>query len=291
MQIGAILPQLEIDPSADSLRACAVALEEMGYKHLALFDHVVGANPEAHPGWKMPYNVDSLFHEPMVLMGYLAALTSLELVTSILILPQRQATLVAKQAAQVDLLTGGKLRLGVGVGWNELEYEALDVPFGTRGRRQEEQIVLMRRLWNERSINFRGEFHSLTDVGIAPRPIQQPIPVWLGGSSPVAYRRIGRIADGWFPQVRPGERLETAKQMVYAGASSVGRDPSKIKMEGRVSYGSGGLSQLLDDTEAWLGAGADYLAVNTMGAGLGSAAQHLDTFMTIIDTINDTLLK
>lgn len=289
MQLGAILPQLEMQPTPDELRAAVVAIEEMGYSHLALFDHVVGVDPEAYPGWKMPYNVDSLFHEPMVLMGFLAAITNLELVTSILILPQRQATLVAKQAAEVDLLCGGRLRLGVGVGWNEAEYEALGVPFGNRGRRQEEQIALMRKLWCERSVTFSGEFHQLKSVGIAPRPLQQPIPIWLGGSSSVAYQRIGRLADGWFPQVRPGERLEAALREIQIGAVSVGRDPSEVSMEGRVSFGPGGLDNLdkvAEQAEAWRNAGASHLAINTMGAGFSTLHEHSEAFMRAIELIN-----
>src|SRR5690606_8071754 len=148
----------ELPAEVEAIRAYAIGVEELGYRHLAAFDHVVGADPEVHAGWSGPYDVDSTFHEPFVLVGYVAAITSLELVTSIVILPQRQTVLVAKQAAQVDLLCDGRFRLGVGVGWNAVEYEALGEDFHTRGRREEEQIELLRRLWTERTVTFAGEF-------------------------------------------------------------------------------------------------------------------------------------
>jgi len=149
MQIGVVFPQTEIGADPAVIRAFAAGAEELGYAHLIAYDHVLGADPEGHPGWSGPYDVDTTFHEPFVLMGYLAAVTSLELVTSILILPQRQTALVAKQAAEVDLLTEGRLRLGVGLGWNPVEYEALGKDFTDRGRRMTEQVRLLRLLWTQ----------------------------------------------------------------------------------------------------------------------------------------------
>jgi probable F420-dependent oxidoreductase len=177
---------------------------------------VLGVDREAHPSWTAPYDVDTPFHEPFVLFGFLAAVTSLELVACVVILPQRQTALVAKQAAEVDLLTGGRFRLGVGVGWNKVEYEALGLEFGDRGRRYDEQIELLRRYWSERAITHRGAFETVTGAGIAPRPVQQPIPVWFGTQSAPAYRRAGRLGDGWFPQVQPGPELEAARAVVDA---------------------------------------------------------------------------
>jgi probable F420-dependent oxidoreductase len=167
---------------------------------------VVGADPAVHHGWSGPYDVHTTFHEPFVLFGYLAALTSLELVTSIVILPQRQTVLVAKQAAEIDLLTQGKFRLGVGIGWNEVEYEALGQNFSKRGARLTEQVALLRRLWTETSLTVAGEQEHVTGAGIAPLPVQRPIPVWIGARADVALRRAGRIADGWFPMDQPGPR-------------------------------------------------------------------------------------
>ena len=182
MRIGAVFPQTEIGSDPVVVRAWAAAAEELGYQHILAYDHVVGADPAGHPGWSGPYDVDSTFHEPFVLFGYLAAITSLELVTNVIILPQRQTALVAKQAAEVDLLTGGRTRIGVGLGWNPVEYQALGKPFTDRGRRLGEQVELLRRLWTERSVTFSGEYEQVTAAGLAPLPVQRPIPVWFGAS-------------------------------------------------------------------------------------------------------------
>lgn len=274
MRIGVVFPQTEIGADAGAVRAYGQAAEALGYRHVMAYDHVVGADPEVHRGWRGPYDVSSTFHEPMVLFGYLAALTSLELVTAIIILPQRQTALVAKQAAEVDLLSEGRLRLGVGLGWNQVEYEALGQDFGTRGRRMEEQVGLLRRLWTEPSITFEGAFDKVTGAGLAPLPVQRPIPVWFGAQSPRAYRRAGRLADGWFPQVSPGPELEEAKAIVEGAAVEAGRDPGSLGMEGRVSW-TGSQEELAELAGRWREAGATHLAVNTMGAGLGSVDGHL----------------
>src|SRR6188472_632666 len=186
MQIGVVFPQTEIRSAVADVRRYATAVDAMGYSHLLAYDHVLGADPEAHAPWTGPYNVDTTFHEPFVLFGYLAACTRLELVTGVIILPQRQTALVAKQAAEVDLLTEGRFRLGVGLGWNAVEYEALGMPFGDRGRRMSEQIPLLRRLMSERAVTHDGAFDRITAAGLAPMPVQQPVPIWIGGQSPAA---------------------------------------------------------------------------------------------------------
>ena len=176
MQIGVVFPQTELGPDAGAVRAYGQRVEELGFQHVMAYDHVVGADPAVHQGWSGPYDVRTTFHEPMVMFGFLAGLTSLELVTGIIILPQRQTALVAKQAAEVDLLSGGRFRLGVGLGWNQVEYEALGQEFRTRGRRIEEQVALMRRLWTEESVTHEGEFDRVTGAGLAPLPVQQADP-------------------------------------------------------------------------------------------------------------------
>src|ERR1039458_6097950 len=189
MQIGVVFPQTEIGPDVGALRAYALRVEELGYAHLLAYDHVLGADPRVHQGWEGPYDVSTTFHEPFVLYGYLAAITSLELVTGIIILPQRQTALVAKQAAEVDILTGGRFRLGVGLGWNAVEYEALGMDFSTRGRRIDEQVALLRRLWTERTVTHQGSYEKVTGAGLAPPPRQRPIPIWFGAQSETALRR------------------------------------------------------------------------------------------------------
>src|SRR5688572_4265588 len=251
MQIGVVFPQTELGGSAGNVRRYAGGVEGLGFEHVLAYDHVLGADPEVHAPWRGPYDVRTTFHEPFVLFGFLAGFTRLELVTGVIILPQRQTALVAKQAAEVDLLTEGRFRLGVGVGWNHVEYEALGESFRTRGKRFDEQIPLLRRLWTEAAVTHNGNFDEVTAAGLAPPPVQRPIPIWIGGQSPPAYRRIGRLADGWFPQVRPGPPLDEALALVAEGADAAGRDPASLGMEGRVSWTADGLPKLVDHVGRW----------------------------------------
>jgi probable F420-dependent oxidoreductase len=275
MRVGAVLPQTEIGADAGAIRAYGQRVEELGFSHVLAYDHVVGADPRVHTDWNGPYDLHTTFHEPLVAYGYLAAVTtSLELVTGVIILPQRQAVLVAKQAAEVDLLSGGRLRLGVGIGWNTVEYEALSEDFTTRGKRFEEQIELIRLLWTQQSVTYHRNFHHVTGAGLAPLPVQRPVPVWIGAQSPRAYRRAGRLADGWFPQMQPGPQLDEARGLVDSAATEAGRDAASIGMEGRVSW-SGDPDKLADDLRGWVDAGATHVSVNTMGAGLRSVDEHL----------------
>ncbi len=275
MQIGVVYPQTELPPEPQVVRSYVEHVGSLGFAHLLVYDHVLGADPEVHAPWEGPYDVDTTFHEPFVFFGFLAAVSRLELVTGIVILPQRQTALVAKQAAEVDLLSEGRLRLGVGVGWNPVEYEALGQDFTTRGAREEEQVALLRRLWTERSLTHEGRFDRVRGAGLSPLPAQRPIPVWMGGQSSPAYRRIGRVADGWFPQVAPGPALEEARAVVAESAEQQGRDPALIGMEGRVVKEPGDPARLLEAVEAWRLAGATHLSVNTMGQGYRGLDGHL----------------
>jgi probable F420-dependent oxidoreductase len=285
VQIGVVFPQTEIGSDIADVRAYATTVEQLSYRHLLAYDHVLGADRNIHQGWSGPYDVHTTFHEPFVLFGYLAAATSLELVTGILILPQRQTALVAKQAAEVDLMTRGHLRLGVGIGWNAVEYEALGKEFSNRGRRSEEQVDLLRRLWTEQSITFGGASEHITGAGISPLPIQRPIPVWFGGQSTPAYRRIGRLADGWFPQMQPGPELDEARAVVEEAAVSAGRAPANLGMEGRVSW-TGDLDPFVEQVEAWRAAGATHLSINTMGVGLAGPDAHLDVLTEVASVLH-----
>jgi len=269
-----VFPQTEIGADPVVIRAYAAAVEELGYAHILAYDHVVGADPAGHPGWSGPYDVDDQFHEPFVVYGFLAAITSMELVTGVLVLPQRQTALVAKQAAEVDLLTEGRFRLGVGLGWNAVEYEALDKDFSTRGRRLAEQVTLLRRLWTEPVVTFRGRYESVTAAGLAPLPVQRPIPIWFGASSAPGLRRAGRLADGWFPQGRPGPELDKAIAVVRGAAEAAGRDPGTMGMEGRVGL-SRGVEDAVNQVQAWRALRATHVAVNTMGIGVTSVDGHI----------------
>ena len=285
MQIGVVFPQTELGGDPGAARAYAQGVEALGYGHVLCYDHVLGADAEVHKDWKGPYDLHTTFHEPFVLFGFLAACTALELVTGIIILPQRQTALVAKQAAEVDLLTGGHFRLGVGLGWNAVEYEALGKEFSNRGARIDEQVELLRALWSKQSVMFHGAHETVTGAGLAPLPVQRPIPVWFGAQSAPAYRRVGRLADGWFPQVPPGERLDEARALVEQSARDAGRDPSSLGMEGRVSWGPEGLDKLVGHVEKWRAAGASHVSINTMGAGLVGVDCHLEALRRAIGAI------
>ncbi|CAN5594631.1 hypothetical protein BH23CHL2_BH23CHL2_11760 [soil metagenome] len=266
MKIGVVFPQTEIGEDAGGVRAHVQAVEDLGYDHLLAYDHVLGANTASRPGWSGAYSSESLFHEIFVLFGYVAAITEkIELVTGVVILPQRQTALVAKQAASIDRLSNGRLRLGVGVGWNEVEYIALGENFNNRGHRSEEQIEVMRRLWTNDVIDFEGRWHHIPDAGIKPLPVQQPIPVWIGGYADVTMRRVGRIGDGWFPRQQPGDDLQADLDKIAESAREAGRNPADIGIEGRIN-----LVQLAEDewgpaTDAWREIGASHMSVVTMG--------------------------
>jgi probable F420-dependent oxidoreductase len=275
MKIGVVFPQTEIGPDPTAIRAYTLGAEKLGFSHLLAYDHVLGADPAIHEGWDGPYDVHTQFHEVLVLFGYLAAVTAMELVTGILILPQRQTALVAKQAAEVDLLSGGNFRLGVGLGWNAVEYEALGQRFNNRGARMAEQVSLLRRLWTETTVTHQGTYEQVPGAGLAPMPIQRPIPVWFGASSERALRRSGQLGDGWFPQASPGPKLDWARDLVEKAAVEAGRDPAALGMEGRVSWKPGEAQNLVDQVGQWRDAGATHLSINTMGVGLESVDAHL----------------
>ncbi len=260
MRVGVVFPQTEIGADPGGVRAYVDAVAAAGYDHVLAYDHVVGADPAVHHGWNGPYDLYSTFHEPLVLFGYLAAISTLELVTGIIILPQRPAVLVAKQAAEVDILSRGRLRLGVGIGWNAVEYEALGQRFSDRGARLGEQIDLMRKLWTEQSVTFSGTYGTVTGAGIAPLPVQRPIPVWFGARSAPALRRAGTLGDGWFPMTAPGAGLAEAAEVVHRAAADAGRDPASLGMEGRTDFGDGDLDRLTRAAAEWREAGTTHLS-------------------------------
>jgi probable F420-dependent oxidoreductase len=287
MQLGAIFPQTEIGADPVAVRDFAQAAEGMGYEHLLVFDHVLGADASKRESWERPYSHTSMFHEPFVLFGYLAAFTeTIQMTTGILILPQRQTALVAKQAAAVDVLTGGRLRLGVGIGWNDVEYEALGENFANRGRRSEEQIELMRLFWTQEVVNFQGRYHKVTHAGINPLPVQKPIPIWFGGGAPKVVERIGRLGDGWFPQFQPDSAGQERIAKMRQYAKDAGRDPMAIGIEGRISFGDGGPDAWNKAAADWDEAGATHLSVNTMRAGLKGPDQHIDAIRRFKEAVS-----
>jgi len=275
MQIGVTFPQTEIGADPLVIRDYAQAVEGLGYSHLVAFDHVLGADPAHRPGWS-GYTWRDMFHEPFVLFGYLAALTHLELLPAVIILPQRQTVLVAKQAAEVDVLTGGKLRLGVGVGWNPVEYEALGMNFHMRGRVEEEQIEVLRLLWSQEIVSYKGQFHTITEAGLNPLPVRRSIPIWMGGRADALLRRTARLGDGWLPQGKPDERMREAVERLQSYITEAGRDPRKVGIEARMNAREGDLDEWMRQTEGWRDLGATHISINTMGAGFKSPGEHIE---------------
>ena len=286
MDLGVVFPQTEIGPDPADIRAYGEAVERAGYAYLVVYDHVLGVNPDRPGGWTGRYTHEMAWHEPMVLLGYLAAITrTLELFTGILILPQRQTALVAKQAAEIDILSGGRLSLGVGIGWIEVEYEALNENFHNRGRRIEEQIEVMRALWAQTSINFEGRFHRISNAGINPLPTRT-IPIWIGGQSERVLDRTGRLADGWMlpPDLAPAE-IGPPIDRIRKAATAAGRNPNAIGLEARISV-SDDVHEAVAAALAWRDAGVTQLSIRTMWAGRRGAAAHvhaLESFKSAYD--------
>jgi probable F420-dependent oxidoreductase len=285
MKVGGIFPQTECGTDVGAIAEFVRSVEAMGFDHLFVADHVLGADPRfhSHPSL-VAYSHESVVHESLTLMAYLAAITSrITLATGILILPQRQTVLVAKQAAQIDVLSGGRLRLGIGVGWNAVEYEALNETFENRGRRSAEQVAVMRALWTQEVVDFRGEFHRIDHAGLCPMPIQRPIPVWFGVGGrertvppEAALRRIARLADGWSPNLTTDERGQAIVDRVHGYAREAGRDPATLPLEGRIrlaGHDEGGWTKQVDE---WKALGATSVIGEPRGAGLSVPDGHLE---------------
>jgi probable F420-dependent oxidoreductase len=275
MQIGVVFPQSEIGSDPSVIKDFAQAAEALGYSHLLAYDHVLGAHPDREPRLTGPYTHETPFHEPFVLFGYLAAVTStLGLVTGIIILPQRQTALVAKQAAEVDILSGGRLRLGIGTGWNYVEYDALNEDFHNRGKRQEEQVELLRKLWTEPVVDYTGKWHRIDRAGLKPLPARS-IPIWFGGTDERVMKRAARIGDGMIPQFAPNDAGRAALERLDQYLAENGRDRSTFGIEAQVPLAAGP-EKWASQAEAWRQLGADYICVRTMTAGLETPQDHID---------------
>lgn len=283
MKIGVVFPQTEIGADPDMVAKFATTAESLGYDHLIAYDHVLGADTASRPDWKGPYSTESMFHEPLVLFSYLAGLTkTIELVSGVIILPQRQTVLVAKQAACVDVLSRGRLRLGVGTGWNDVEYEGLGANFHDRGHRSEEQIDLLRKLWRDDAITFSGEHHTITDAGLNPLPVNKNIPIWLGGMAPQVIDRVGRLADGWLPFVN--KNLASQIEQVHASATQAGRDPADIGIECIIPSNS-----TTDQVKSLQDKGVTHVAMVTMNQKLPNPAAHIDAITSARDMLAGAL--
>jgi probable F420-dependent oxidoreductase len=277
VKIGVTFPQTEFGNDPIAIRDFAQTIEGLGFDTFLAYDHVLSADSAVRPDWgTKPYDLRHPFHEVFVLFGFVAAVTErLELVTGVLILPQRQTALVAKQAAEVDVLSGGRMRLGVGVGWNEVEYDGLDKSFRNRGARCEEQIALLRALWTNQSISFEGQWETIQDAGIVPLPVQRPIPIWIGGYVEETLKRVGRMGDGWFPRGAPDDEMKAAIERMRGYADAAGRDPDAIGIDPQLNVGAGTSDEWIATREGWKALGANYLTVNTMRNGFTTPKEHL----------------
>ena len=277
LTLGAVLPTTEIDADPAAIRDFAQAVEQLGFNHLLIYDHVLGADTSVHRDLAgAPYTKDSPFHEIFVTLGFIAAATErLKLATAVVVLPQRQTALVAKQVAQLAVLSGNRFRLGIGSGWNHVEYEALGENFRNRGRRQEEQVELMRRLWTEEVVNFEGEFHTVTAAGIAPRPTA-PIEIWFGGQAEPQLRRCARIGDGWFPVTPPTPEAAGQMERIRGYLREAGREPADFGVEPQAQFRGGNPDLWRSHLQSWEEIGATAISIATMNAGFERVDDHID---------------
>jgi probable F420-dependent oxidoreductase len=264
-KIGAVFPHFTFGPDPEEIRTFATTLEQVGFDHLLAYDHVVGGSREGRPELEGRYTSESPFHEVFVLFGYLAGVTTrLGLVSGVVILPQRQTALVAKQAAEVDLLSGGRMRLGVGIGWNKIEYQALGENFHNRGKRLEEQISVLRQLWTNDVITIDGTWHTIDRAGVQPLPVQRPIPLWIGGSSEAAVRRAARLGDGFFPNQKSLEEDAANLAILHDEAKRIGRDPAEIGIEPRININNNDPDDWKRRYTFWREHGATHITLATI---------------------------
>lgn len=285
MRIGVVYPQTEYGNDPVAIRDYAQAVEQMGYTHVLAYEHVLGANPNRPGGWRGAYTYESPFLEPFVLFGFMAAVTTtLEFATGILIVPQRQTALVAKQAATLDVLSGGRFRMGIGVGWNEVEYIALNEDFHRRGRRLDEQLEVLDLLWKQPLVTYEGRWHTIPDAGINPLP-KQPIPLWFGGHAEAMLRRCAKWGAGWMPNRPTVEQCAPALSALEKYLEAEGRSRSDFGLEPRLSYGKGNEQEWHRLIDEWKAAGATHLTVNTMGAGLKTPDEHINALRRFAESV------
>lgn len=276
MRIGVIFPHFEFGSDPAAVREYAQTAEALGYRHIGADDHVIGPNPDRPGGWTGWVTYRTAFLEPFVLFGFMAAVTQrLEFETCVLLLPQRQTVLVAKQAATLDVLTGGRVRLGVGNGWSDVEYQSLNMDMHNRGKRIEEQVDLLRKLWTQAHVDFQGRWHTVPDAGINPLPVQQPIPIWFGGQSEPVIDRVARLGDGWMPLFKTAEEAKPALVRLEERLAETGRSRAAVGLEGRIPYGSGSPDEWALRLAEWQAVGATHISLVTTGAGLEGPQAHI----------------
>ena len=286
MRFGLSFPQNEIGNDPGAIRDFVQTAEGLGYRFVTCIDHVLQTRLPKGPPMAALYTRDKPFHEVFTLAAFLAGVTrTIELHTAVLVLPQRQTAVVAKQAAEVDVLSGGRFRLGIGIGWSEAEYAAVGENFKTRARRVEEQVAVLRQLWCNETSSFHGKWHDIDDCGLNPLPVQRPIPIWFGGAADPALARIGRLGDGWFAFPRmPADAPETLRQfaIVRDSARAAGRDPAEVGINATVYATEAGSQAWLAEARKWLSAGATEITFRTQG--LGAIDSHVAAMRRFADT-------
>jgi probable F420-dependent oxidoreductase len=286
MRIGVIYPQFEFGSDPSAVRDYAQIAEDLSFTHIGADDHVIGPNPDRPGGWTGWVTNETPFFEPFVLFSFMAAVTRrVEFETCVLLLPQRQTVLAAKQAAGLDLLSGGRLRLGVGIGWNEIEYISLGADFHTRGKRVEEQIALLRWLWEKAHFDFQGWWHTIPDAGISPLPLQRPIPIWFGGQAGPVIRRAARIADGWMPLYATPEQARPGLDLLDRSLEEAGRSRAGFGLEARIPYAGGPQAWGLL-LSGWEAAGATHISLVTTGCGLNTPNAHMEALCRFRQFLN-----
>ena len=286
MQIGAVFPHNEIGTDPGAIKAFAQGVESLGISHLLIYDHVLGADPDREGGFRGPYDKDVAFHEPFTTFAFIAAVTEkLDMITTVMILPQRQTVLAAKQAAEVALLSNNRFRLGVGVGWNEVEYVGLNETFTNRGRRQAEQVEVMRKLWSEDSLDYTGDYHRIDKASINPRP-SQPIPVWFGGSAPALLDRVARLGDGWIPLMGANDKAQACIDTIKATREAAGLSFDNFGIQAQAQYAGGSPERWQKHAQAWQDMGCTHIAIATHNAGPTDVDGHLSRIREYQDAIS-----
>ncbi|MDA0791579.1 MAG: LLM class F420-dependent oxidoreductase [Proteobacteria bacterium] len=287
MKIGAVLPHNEIGTEAGAMRAWAQGVEALGADHILIYDHVLGADPDRPGGFRGPYDKDVAFHEPLTTLSFIAGVTkTIELMPAVLILPQRQTALVAKQAAELAILSDGRFRLGIGTGWNQVEYQSLNEDFGNRGPRQAEQVELLRLLWSSDSLDYKGDYHAIPRASINPRP-DKLVPIWFGGSAPVLIRRCARLGDGWIPVMGPNPAAAAAIAELKSQRAALGLPWEGFGIQAQAQYAGGNPDRWIKHAGKWREIGATHLAVATHNAGESDVDRHLRRFEEYLEAVPD----
>ena len=285
MEIGAVFPHNEIGTDPQAIKDYAQGVEELGITHLLIYDHVLGADRNRPGGFEGPYDKDVAFHEPFTTFAFIAAVTkNLDMITTVMILPQRQTVLVAKQAAELAILSNNRFKLGIGVGWNAVEYVGLNENFKTRGKRQAEQVELMCLLWESEVLEYKGEYHHIDKASINPRPSEN-VPIWFGGGAPQLIERCADLGDGWIPLMGPNEAARNTLEEIRAKREAKGLDWNNFGVQAQAQYAGGDPDRWNKHAEKWRDLGASHLAVATHNAEPTNVDGHLSRIKEYMNAV------